>query len=402
MFLRLSSALRRPLQVGAAAIALALAGCGGGGGGSAGGTGTGTLSMSLTDAPACGYSAVNVTITKLSVHQSSSASVTDPGWIDIPITSQRIDLLTLQNGVLAKLGQVPLAPGKYTQMRLLLADNAGAAAGQPTPNSVVPTGKAETPLTTPSGQQTGLKLNVDIDIAANQLADFVIDFNACKSIVSAGASGKYLLKPVLSVTPNFISGVKGSVDASIATGANTAILLEQPGTATSAPVVVKATAPDSAGNYLLGPVAPGTYDLVVTSSGHATAVVTGVVVQSGLVTIVGSAINPPVSSTGTIGGVVTAAAPIDASLAATQALTGGGSIEVNGIAADAVTGAYSFTLPVGAVAVAPYTAGALTFSADAGTGGKYTINATSGTTTKSSSLLSLTTGATLTASFTFP
>ena len=393
--------LRRPLHAVAAALVLSLAACGGGG--SSGSGGMGTLSMSLTDAPACGYSAVNVTITQLSVHQSSTASITDAGWIDIPIATQRLDLLTLQNGVLAKLGQVPLAPGKYTQMRLLLADNASAAIGAPIPNSVVPTGQAEAALTTPSGQQTGLKLNVDIDIAADQLADFVVDFNACKSIVQAGASGKYLLKPVLNVTPRFISGVKGSVDASIASTTRTAVLLEQPGTALSLPVVVKATAPDAAGNYVLNPVAPGTYDLVITSDGHATAVVTGVVVQSGLVTIIGSPISPPLSLAGSINGVVsTAVTPLDAALVAMQTLTGGATMEVASASANTVGGAYSFSLPVGAVSVAPYSPSALTFSSDAGTAGKYTIIATSGTTTKASNPLSLTAGATLTAGFTFP
>lgn len=401
MFKALPAVARYPIAALASAALLTLAACGGGGSGS---SGTGTLQMSLTDAPACGYSAVNVTITKLSVNQSSTASVTDPtGWVDIPITPQRIDLLTLQNGVLATLGQTPLAPGKYTQMRLLLADNASAAAGQPIPNSIVPTGGSETALTTPSGQQTGLKMNVDIDIAADKMADFVVDFNVCKSIVAAGASGKYLLKPVLSVTPNYISGVKGTVDASIATGADTAVMLEQPGTSTQAPVVVKATAPDSSGNYVLGPVAPGTYDLVVTSNGHATAVVTGVVVQSGTVTTVGSAINPPVSTSGTIGGVVTTGVvPVDASLAVTQALTGGSTIEVAGGPADSVTGAYAFSLPVGAVSVAPYTTGALTFGADAAAPAKYTVAATSGGVTKQSSLLTITSGATVTAGFTFP
>ena len=291
---------------------------------------------------------------------------------------------------------------KQDKMRLLLADNASAAVGAPIPNSVVPTGQQEAALTTPSGQQTGLKLNVDIDIAANQLADFVVDFNACKSVVQAGASGKYLLKPVLSVTPKFISGVKGTVDASIASGTRTAVLLEQPGTATTLPVVVKATAPDAAGNYVLNPVAPGTYNLVITSDGHATAVVTGVVVQSGLVTTIGSSISPPTSLVGAIGGVVIAAAPIDASLVATQALTGGATIEVAFTSANTVGGAYALSLPVGAVSVAPYSTGALAFTGDAGTAGKYTINATSGTTTKSSSLLSLTAGATLTVGFTFP
>ncbi len=387
-----------PAAALATAAALVLSACGGGGGGSGG---SGTLAMSLTDAPTCGYSNVYVTITKLSVNQSSTASATDAGWIDIPVTAQRVDLVTLQNGVLAQLGQTPLPEGKYTQMRLLLADNASATAGQPIPNSIVPTGGSETALTTPSGQQTGLKLNVDIDVAANQLADFVVDFNVCKSIVTAGASGKYLLKPVLSVTPHFVSGVKGSVDASIATGANAMVMLETPGTAAQAPVVVKATSPDSSGNFLLEPVSPGTYDLVVTSSGHVTSVVTGVIVTADTLTTVGGAINPPASvlADGTLSGNVT---PADAMLAVTQTLVSGATIDVAGGPADSTTGAYSYKVPVGAVSVAPYATGTLTFNSDSGTAGKYTVSATSGTSTKPSTLLTVGAGATVVTNFTFP
>jgi hypothetical protein len=382
----------------AAGVALTLAACGGGG--SSTSSANGSLQLSLTDAPSCGYDAVNVTITDISVNQSSTAADTDASWVHIPITPQKVNLLNLQNGVLASLGQIPLAPGKYTQMRLQLAANSGA----PFANSVVPTGGTETALSTPSAQQSGLKMNVDISIAANQMADFVLDFNACKSVVSAGASGKYLLKPVVTVTPNFVSGVKGTVDASIegGSGANTQVLLEQPGTSTLAPVVVKATAPDASGNYILEPVAPGTYDLVVTSNGHATAVVTGVVVQSNLVTSIGSAINPPASSSGTQGGTVTAATPIDAALTVQQVLTAGGTIEVGFSAADSVSGAYAFALPVGAPMVAPYSASTLIFAGDSGAAGKYTVAATSGGVTKLSSLLTVTTGVNAAVKFNFP
>jgi hypothetical protein len=249
-------------------------------------------------------------------------------------------------------------------------------------------------------------MNVDINIAPDQMADFVVDFNACKSVVSAGASGMYLLKPVVSVTPNFISGVRGTVDASIegGTGANTQVMLEQPGTSTQAPMVVKATTPDASGNYLLAPVAPGTYDLVVTSNGHATSVVTGVVVQSQLVTTIPGPINPPVSAAGTQGGTVTTGlAPIDASLVARQTLTAGGTIEVAFAAADSVLGTYSFALPVGAPVVAPYVTGALTFTADTSAAGKYTIVATSGSfAPKSSGLLTVAAGPNVPVDFTFP
>jgi hypothetical protein len=44
-------------------------------------------------------------------------------------------------------------------------------------NSVVPTGGVETALNTPSGQQSGLKMNVDLTVEADKVADFVLDFD---------------------------------------------------------------------------------------------------------------------------------------------------------------------------------------------------------------------------------
>ena len=394
---------RHALAAGAAALALALAACGGGGGSS----GTGTLQMSLTDAPACGYDNVFVTVSKVSVHQSSTAGDNDPGWVDIPLSGQaqqRIDLLDFQNGTLLPLGAAPLAAGKYTQMRLLLSGASGA-------NAVVPTGGSETPLKTPSGQQTGLKMNVNIDVGADQLADFVIDFNACKSVVKAGASGNYLLKPVLAVTPVFISGVRGAVDASIASGTTRVALEDSTGT------VIKSTTPDTTTDKFLLPVAPGTYNLVVTSKDHATAVVTGVVVTADTVTTVDKiappsslAGNPLASTEGTIGGAVTITTnppttSIDATLRALQTLTlnGAPTIEVADTQADASLGTYSMTLPSVAPVVAPYTTGALTFAADGGVAGKYKVETTAaGFAPKLSPQQTLAAGANLTLNVPFP
>src|SRR6185369_2229053 len=125
-----------------------LAACGGGGGSSdtPPPQANGALKLALTDAPSCGYSAVNVTVQKVRVHQSASASDSDPGWSEVVLNpAQRVDLLTLTNGVLSELGQTPLAAGKYTQMRLVLASNDSA---NPMANSVVPDSGTETALTT--------------------------------------------------------------------------------------------------------------------------------------------------------------------------------------------------------------------------------------------------------------
>lgn len=389
--------MRTGLIAGAAfvtTVALGIAACGGGSD-----AGTGTLRLALTDAP-CGYDQVWVTIEKVRVHRSASADDGDAGWAEVVLNpSQRVNLLSLTNGVLEELGQTRLPAGKYTQMRLVLAANGGAT---PLANSVVPTGGAETPLTTPSGQQSGLKMNVDIDVAADQLADVLLDFQVCKSVVRAGNSGNYQLKPVIAVTPRWVSGVQGYVASAVANG-NTQVSVQQNG------AIVRSTVPDSTGKALLPWVAPGSYDLVVTAPGYATDVVTGVVVAADTVTTVNSAAAPlPAASSPSAaasGVVATTTTPIDAGLVARQAITSTGrSVEIAGGPVDASTGGYALTLPVGAPLVAPYVAApaALAFAPDTAAAGKYTLVAESGGATKSAGPLSFGAGASISTNFTFP
>lgn len=374
-------------------LVTALAACGGGGG--SGGSDSGTLRLALADAPSCGYDAVNITVVKVRVHQSSSASDTDGNWSEIVLNPpKRLDLLALTNGVLFELGQTPLPTGKYTQLRLVLADNDTTT---PLANSVIPTGGAEVALKTPSGQQSGAKTNINIDIAANQMADFVLDFDACKSVVKAGNSGQYLLKPVVSVIPRLVSGVAGFVDLSLANG-NTGVSLQQGG------AVLRATTPDSAGKFLLQPVAPGSYTLVLTAAGRATLVVTNVPVVADTVTSVNAsatAFNPPVSASGTVNGV----APVDTLVRVRQPLAVGTTVEVAGRFVDGTTGSYAYSLPVAAPLVAPYVAmpAPLVFAADLTAAGKYTLVASlTGFADKTAVLAPLGAGATITTNFTFP
>jgi hypothetical protein len=361
-----------PLLVSSFALAVGLAACGGGS--SSSDTGQGTLKLGLTDAPACGYDQVNVTVAKVRVNQSATAADTDAGWTDITLSPPvRVDLLSLANGTFTALGQAPLAAGHYSQIELVLAANDTA---HPMANSVVPTGGAEVALTTPSAQQSGLKLNADIDIAANQLADFLLDFNACKSVVHAGNSGKYLLKPVISVIPNYISGVSGYVDASLV-AAGASVSAQQAG------VVVKATAPDSTGKFTLEPVAPGTYDVVIAAPGHVTGVITGVVVADKTVTTLNDATTTfdfaDAADGSVLGTVTTASAPIVAELDALQTLANGDTVEVAIANADADTGNYALSLPAVTPVVASYApaASAVVFAPDAQAGANYTIKATS-------------------------
>ena len=385
------SSLHSRLALACGAAALALAACGGGGGSSSSDPpgGTGTLRLALTDAPACGYDAVNVTIERVRVHQSSSAGDNDSGWHDLVISPrQRVDLLSLTNGVLKELGEMPLPAGRYTHMRLVLADNGSSA---PFANSVVPSGGDEVALTTPSAQQSGLKLNdLNIDVGPNQIADVVLDFDACKSIVKRGNSGHYNLKPVIAAIPRIIDvgRIEGYVHPSVAAGTVVSAQAASNGNP------VKATPADAVtGKFVLYPVPVGSYTLVLTNAARATAAVTGVpVVAAAAPTIVGAAsapLLPPAAASAprTVTGTVTTNPPASASVRAVQTLATVPTttkIEVGWVAADDLDGSFSLALPLAAPVWAPYasTPPALVFGADNTAAGKYTLQATSGGVTK--------------------
>ena len=357
-----------------------LSGCGGGDS-STSSSGTGTLNLSITDQPACGYDHVFITVEKIRVHQSESAEDSAAGWHEIVLSpAKRIDLLTLTNGVLEILGQTVLPAGTYTQMRLVLASNSTT----PMANSVVPTGGNEVPLTTPSGQQTGLKMNVDITVEPDKVADFVIDFDACKSVVKAGASGQYLLKPVVSVIPVITEAgqrIVGYVNTATL-GAATRISAQIGG------AVVKATPPEANGRFVLYPVPPGTYDLVITSTGKATAVMTGVPVVTTAYTYVGSdSVRIALTDSNALdatGAVTVNGDPANtgATVRALQALYGGPTVEVASMPVDASYGTFGFSLPVGSPQVTAYVANpaAIIFASDSTeptltAAGKYTLEA---------------------------
>jgi hypothetical protein len=75
--------------------------------------------------------------------------------------------------------------------------------------------------------------------------------------------------------------IVGFVDPALANAATNV-------SAQSAGVVIKATPPDATAQFALYPVPPGNYDLVVTSPGRVTAVITGVPVVTTACTHVGS------------------------------------------------------------------------------------------------------------------
>lgn len=352
----------------ASLLVMLVAGCGGGNPG-----GTGTVGVSLTDAPACGFEAVNVTVAKVRVHQSGTASDTDAGWTDITLNpARKINLLDLTNGALDSLGEAPLAAGHYTQLRLVLRPNSPA---NPFANSIVPTGGIETALVTPSATQSGIKLINEFDVAAGYRVDLVLDFNACKSIVKRG-NGTYALKPVIKVLPYALNGIDGFVDTALLSS-NIIVSAQQNG------IIVQSTIPDTGGAFFLSRLAPGNYDVVINADGHSTAVIATVPVTSTTSIVnVSKSIAPitlPVSATHIVSGTATLSPPSlteVAYVAAKQIFGAALTVTEKSVAADDLTGAYTMTLPIDAPLLGQYvTPLPIVFTAQSGVVGLYTMEA---------------------------
>ena len=352
------------------------------------GGGTGTLGVSLTDNPACGFDQVNVTVSKVRVHQSATASDHDAGWTEITLnTPRKINLLDLNDPTqpdlaLLSLGDTPLAAGHYTQVRLVLVPNSNNP-NPPFANSVVLSGTTtEIALATPSGIQTGIKLIHQFDVAAGQRVDLVLEFDACKSVVARN-DGTYGLQPVIQVIPTTLNGIQGFIDKSLL-ASNVTVSAQSGGT------IVRAMLPNTqTGEFFLARLTPGTYDVVITADGHAAAVIAAVPVASETsITPISTSLAPctlQASTSQSISGTVTLSPADDAAtvlVAAQQTLNPGPTVTVRWQVAMLITGnpigdySYALTLPIGAPLLGQYSSTlpiTLTSAAQSAVAGVYTV-----------------------------
>jgi hypothetical protein len=354
-----------PLLLGASAAAL-LAACGG-----SGENGTGTLQVALTDAPACGFDNVNITVSKVRVHQNAAAGEADGGWSEIVLNpARKIDLLNLTNGVLEELGQTSLPVGNYNQMRLVLTPNTGST---PLANSVVPTNGTEIALDTPSAVQSGIKLNGDFEVAEGATTELTLDFDACKSIVTRG-NGSYGLKPVVRIIPMAVSGaITGYVDPAAVASGNAVVSAQVNG------VVVRSTVPAADGAFSLSPLEAGTYTVVLTADTRASDIVAAVPVTPKASTVLSNIGMPLLTASSASNALSGKLLPPEAegALTAYQTFAFGSTAEIRYQGANVTTGDYSMTLPIAAPRYGQYSSTLpLTLTTQGGVAGKYAVQAT--------------------------
>ncbi len=163
--------------------------------------GNAKLNVYMIDAPAS-YDAVWIEVLGVEILPKGRNEENGSAWINLPYEAddQKINLLSLVGGNSAFLGEMEIPSGEISQIRLLLGND----------NYIIEDGQ-RIDLTTPSAQQSGLKLKIDKPLNPGIAYDLVIDFDAARSIVKAGNSGKYILKPVLRVVAEESATIEGSV-----------------------------------------------------------------------------------------------------------------------------------------------------------------------------------------------
>ncbi len=228
--------------------------------------GMATIQVSLVDAPA-EYQAVNIEILEVRINSSA-----DTSWVALESASTGIfDVLKLTNGEEVFLGEVELPEGELSQVRLLLGDN----------NTLTIDGET-VDLKVPSGSQSGLKLNVNANISAGVTYKLVLDFDASKSIVKAGNSGKYNLKPVIRAA---MEAQTGAISGSISPAEAEAIIYAISGTDSVS------SYPDGSGSFIIRALDAGTYDVTAVISDTAmyqNGIIEGVNVEIGAVQDIGT------------------------------------------------------------------------------------------------------------------
>jgi hypothetical protein len=196
-----------------------------------------TLHVKLTDAPA-DFEQVNIDIQGVQVHNSLGDQ--EGGWTTLTLLETGVyNLLELSNGLDTLLAANELPAGKISQIRLILGSE----------NTVMVGGELF-PLSTPSAQQSGLKLNVNAQLKGGITYTILLDFDAALSVVEHG-DGTYSLKPVIRAISEATSGaISGTVTPLLAAPAIFVIA----GTDTVATAYA-----DAAGNFLVQGVPAGTY-----------------------------------------------------------------------------------------------------------------------------------------------
>ena len=128
-------------------------------------------------------------------------------------------------------------------------------------------------LKVPGGEQTGEKIVGGFEIFENQTTELILDFDVEKSVVEAGKSGKWLLKPTIKVADMVVvSSIEGRVTGADQAGIEAVVvsaqIFDDSASDEKDKVIVKASTLTNQDGYYTLFVEPGSYNLVVYGEGY--------------------------------------------------------------------------------------------------------------------------------------
>ncbi len=218
--------------------------------------GTTRVNIRLTDAPGA-FDALWLNVKEIKV-------LTSAGESTFAINAPAVNILNFRLGKDTLIAAADIPSGRIQEIRLVLNET----------NNKVVIGGVSYPLTTPSGQTSGIKLKVQDDLTAGLAYNMLLDFDVAKSVVQTG-NGKYILKPVIRCIPNAVSGaITGTINPVTASPKIYAIT----GTDTVG------TISDATGKFWFPGMAQGTYRIQIEPvSPYTTKIIDNVTVTSGSV-----------------------------------------------------------------------------------------------------------------------
>lgn len=235
---------------------------------SSAGPGTARVAIKLTDAPG-DFAEVVVEVEDVMIKNSVEGD-DEEGWTSLEnVNTGPYDLLTLTGGETALLADAEIPAGYLGQIRLVLGDE-----------NYLTLEKGGQPLLLkiPSGQESGLKLQVNEDLKANTAYTFILDFDVAKSVVATSA-GNYNLKPVIRVAAE---ATTGSIAGAVHPTAEQILVKAENGAGDASAFT------DTEGNYQIHGLAPGTYKVTFTppaTSEFSVKTRTDIVVEAGEITV---------------------------------------------------------------------------------------------------------------------
>ncbi len=223
-------------------------------------TSTYPYSVRMTDAPGP-FSAVYIDLKGIEITGGDGKAVT------MVINPGIYNLLDYSNGIDTLIGTGNMESASVQQIRLILGTN----------NSVL-IGNVSYPLSTPSAEQSGLKLQVHQTLQLGMMNSVLLDFDANQSIILEG-NGTYKLKPVIRTILAADCGlIRGKI-----TPAGSVAFVE----ATSS--ITYASNVSASGDFLLMGLPPGTYSVTVTPLLPLKPItVTNITVSKGITTDIGT------------------------------------------------------------------------------------------------------------------